>query len=199
MVALKMKELLEEKNSAWQIKRIEAPTMIPHEFVSSEYTDEDVYRNQDFTMKPETTSSSYAYAQNLVEHQTIKPPFCIWQASKSYRRENDQVSANVRLKEFYQQEFQCIVAEGTNMDYHELVEPMSAFIARLTGLECRVVPSDRLPSYSEKTLDIEVKTPHKWLEICSVSKRNDVPFDWNGKKLINYEFAFGLDRLLYVS
>lgn len=196
-VTLTVRAGLEAANPAWQMRRIEAPTMIPDELVSAEYSDDDVYHTQDFTMKPETTSSSYAYASYLIDHQAIKPPFCIWQASKSYRRENDQVSANVRLKEFYQQEFQCIVTEDTLMDYHDLAEPLAEQISRLVGLPSRVVPSDRLPSYSEKTLDIEVRTPHKWLEICSISKRTDVPFQWNGKKLINYEFAFGLDRLVY--
>lgn len=198
-IELAVRAGLEAANPAWQVRRIEAPTMIPNELVSAEYSEQDVYRTQDFTMKPETTSSSYAYAGYLIEHQAIKPPFCIWQASKSYRRENDQVSANVRLKEFYQQEFQCIVTEDTLMDYMLLAGPLSKQVNKLVSLPTRVVQSDRLPSYSQKTVDIEVQTTHKWLEVCSISKRTDVPFEWNSKKLINYEFAFGLDRLIYAS
>jgi len=189
--------LLLEANHSWKVEQVEAPTMIPNELVSAEYKDNDVFRTQDFTMKPETTASSYEYAKYMLDHQTTKPPLCIWQASKSYRRENDQVSANVRLKEFYQQEFQCIYTEDTYKDYHELVEPLADYLSWLLGVETRVVPSDRLPSYSEKTLDIEVETPHKWLEVCSISKRTDVPFGWKDKNLLNTEFAFGLDRLTY--
>lgn len=186
-------------NRSWDIRQIEAPCMIPNEFVSSEYSDEDVYRTQDFTMKPETTSSSYEYARYLIDHQLAKPPLCIWQASKSFRRENDQVTANVRLKEFYQLEFQCIYTEDTKKDYHELLEGISKLIAHLTNKETRIVESDRLPHYSTSTMDIEVKMPNKWLEVMSSSKRNDVPFVWNEKKLLNTEFAFGLDRLVFAT
>jgi glycyl-tRNA synthetase len=198
VVVDEMTRLLTDANPAWQIHHIEAPTMIPNELVSAEYTDEDVFRTQDFTMKPETTNSSYAYAAYLLEHQAAKPPLCVWQTSKSYRRENDQVAANVRFKEFYQQEFQCIYTEDTKKDYHDLVDELAVALIRALGVETRVVPSDRLPKYSQVTIDIEVKTPHKWLEVCSISKRTDVPFEWNGRKLLNTEFAFGLDRLTYV-
>lgn len=191
-------EHLTRANNAWVFHQIEAPCLIPNDLVSSEYTDEDVFRTQDFTLKPETTSSSYEYAKYLIEHQLVNPPFCIWQFSKSFRRENDQVSQNMRFKEFYQLEFQCIVSEGTLMNYQTLAEPIAELIGKLTHLPARVVESDRLPHYSEKTLDIELKTPHKWLEVCSISKRNDVPFLYKGKNLINYEFAFGLDRLVNV-
>lgn len=198
VIADTLTKLLLEANHSWNIHQIESPTMIPNELVSKEYSDEDVFRTQDFTMKPETTNASYEYAKHLIEQQTTKPPVCVWQASKSYRRENDQVSANVRLKEFYQQEFQCIYTEDTKKDYHDLADHLATSVSKLLGTETRLIPSDRLPSYSERTLDIEAKTPHKWLEVCSISKRTDVPFEWNGKKLLNTEFAFGLDRLTYV-
>lgn len=189
--------LLRDANRSWDIRQIEAPCLIPAHLVSSEYTEDDIYISQDFYLKPETTSSSYEYANYLLEHQESKPPLCVWQASKSFRRENDQVTANVRLKEFYQLEFQCIYTEGTQKDYHELLEPLRALIAQLTGKEARIVESDRLPKYSQSTMDIEVKMPNKWLEVMSSSKRNDVQFKWNDKKLLNTEFAFGLDRLVY--
>lgn len=192
-----MTDLLCGVNKSWQFHQIEAPCLIPRELVSTEYTDDDIHITQDLYLKPETTSSSYQYLSHLIEHQQTQPPVCIWQASKSFRRENDQVSTNVRLKEFYQQEFQCIVTDGTLFDYHELAGPLAKVVRALTGLEARVVDSDRLPTYSQKTVDIEVKTPHKWLEVCSISKRNDVPADWKGKQLYNFEFAFGLDRLAY--
>ena len=197
-IGAEVARLLKDANPSWLVEQIEAPTMIPNHLVSAEYGEEDVFRTQDFTMKPETTNSSYEYANYLIEHQTTKPPLCIWQASKSYRRENDQVSANVRLKEFYQQEFQCVYTSETKKDYHELVQPLADHLSWLLGVETRVVPSDRLPRYSEKTLDIEAKTTHKWLEVCSISKRTDVPFKWGNKALLNTEFAFGLDRLTYV-
>lgn len=203
---------LSSVNKAWQYRQIEAPCLIPIELVSKEYSEDDIYTlaNDDYYLKPETTASSYAYAAHLNDSQVFQPPFCVWQTSKSFRRENDQVTKNVRLKEFYQQEFQCIVTSDTKKDYQDgdIVEQLCETVRQLTGLKCRIVPSDRLPSYSDKTIDIEVKTSHKWLEVCSISKRHDVPFDWEvnapesgkprfTKSLVNYEFAFGLDRIVY--
>lgn len=211
-------------NPTWQFFQIEAPGLIPRQLVSKEYGAKDLYATPGFYLKPETTASSYAYAADLIEHQAAKPPLCVWQASKSFRRENDQVTANVRLKEFYQQEFQCIHTEGTHADYQDALTKLEKAVGRYTGLPTRIVPSDRLPGYSEKTLDIEVafitskelpkgevemqmdgngrfgqvvNLETKWLEVCSSSIRNDVKFKWQDKPLKNVEFAFGLDRLLY--
>ena len=50
-----------------------------------------------------------------------------------------------------------------------------------------------MPDYSNKTFDIEVETPEKWLEICSISDRKDYACD-----IKNVEIAFGLDRLILV-
>lgn len=199
-VANTIQALLLEQNRAWIFEQIEAPSLIPKELVSKEYHAKDIYiSTDDLFLKPETTSSSYAYANYLLEHQRATPPLCVWQLSKSFRRENDQVSANVRLKEFYQQEFQCIVTEDTKNNYQDsVIQQLAITLEKVLGTETRVIVSDRLPSYSTKTLDIEAKTTHKWLEVMSCSIRTDVPFGWNGKKLINYEFAFGADRLVYV-
>lgn len=214
-IADTVSQFLRDKNPVWVFHQIEAPCLIPAMMISSEYDRSDVYITDMMDvdggsvpamgLKPETTASSYAYAEYLIAHQEAKPPLCVWQASKSFRRESDQVSANVRLKEFYQQEFQCIVTDDTKMDYQELAEPLAQAVAKLLGAKTRVVDSDRLPNYSQRTIDIEAKTPHKWLEICSISKRTDVPFAWTipntraEKNLINYELAFGLDRCVYVN
>ena len=73
-----------------------------------------------------------------------------------------------------------------------VINNIALFVKNLLKLNTRLVYSDRLPSYSEKTIDIEVFNNEKWMEICSISKRND--FDENHLVL---EIAFGLDRLLY--
>lgn len=192
-----LKTLLRLENRAWAFFQIEAPSLIPKELVSAEYGEDDLHVTQDYFLRPETTPASYAYAAHLLEHQQAQPPFCVWQLAKSYRRENDQVSANVRLKEFYQQEFQCLFTEGTMNDYQTILPDLATAIEKITGRDTRIVESDRLPSYSEKTLDIEVRTSHKWLEVCSSSTRNDSGLFWKDKPLKNVEFAFGIDRILY--
>lgn len=197
LLADSVSSALSLENKAWQFRQIESPCLIPRSYVSDEYTDEDLHVTQDFVLRPETTPASYAYAQHSLEHQASAPPLCVWQLARSFRRENDQVTANVRLKEFYQQEFQCIFTADTKNDYQKILSSLADVVAEFTGLETRIVESDRLPHYSQKTLDIEVRTSHKWLEVCSSSIRTDVPFAWNGKELRNVEFAFGVDRILY--
>ena len=75
-------------------------------------------RHDGLALRPETTPGSYAYAQHLLNtHSGYKPPLCVWQAGKSFRREQDQVTKNMRLKEFWQQEFQCIYSSDTLNDW----------------------------------------------------------------------------------
>ena len=69
----------------------------------------------------------------------------------------------------------------------------------------RIVESDRLPSYSKQTLDIEVDNGDKWMEVCSVSTRTDFKQKANfitnqtsiKKDVLVLELALGLDRCVY--
>lgn len=69
------------------------------------------------------------------------------------------------------------------------------------GLPARVVPSDRLPSYSLTTMDAEVDNGDKWMEVCSISKRTDFPakarFGERTVDILVLEIAIGLDRCVY--
>jgi glycyl-tRNA synthetase len=116
-------------------------------------------------------------------------PIVVWQHGKSFRREQDQVVKNMRLKEFYQLEFQIIYADSTANDYsvglqEQLIRDISLFVG-----DCRIEKSDRLPSYSESTMDIICNKTN--MEICSISKRND----FAGAKVL--EIAIGTDRCVY--
>lgn len=72
-------------------------------------------------------------------------------------------------------------------------------------MPARIVESDRLPSYSLRTMDIEVFNDDKWMEVCSISKRTDFPQKARihvkdrviEKDLLVLEIALGSDRLLY--
>ena len=205
--ALYMDEFLRKENAAWHMHRIEAPTLTPVDLINPNYTDQDVFFTSDkLVMRPETTPGSYAYAKHLLDSQQDRPPFVVWQVGKSYRREQDQVTKNMRLKEFYQQEFQCVFTDDTKNDYMEAILPrMGVVVGTMLGRNVRIVDSDRLPSYSRKTMDIEVELPHKWMEIASVSLRTDFPgvFTYTTgkgaqtKNLLVLEVAIGLDRCVY--
>jgi glycyl-tRNA synthetase len=203
MVVDGLKEILLAENKAWVFHQIEAPTLTPRPLINPNYTNEDVWAfDEDTVMRPETTPSSYVYAEWLLESNMVMPPFVVWQTGKSYRREQDQVVKNMRLKEFYQQEFQCIYATDTLNEYQDKVlEPLRKMIQDILALPTRLVPSDRLPEYSLKTVDIEVDNGDKWMEVCSISKRTDFTFKKKfgskEKEFFVLEVAMGLDRLVW--
>jgi len=204
-----MKAGLREENSMWTFHYIEAPILTPQKLINLNYTTEDVWfqANSDMVLRPETTPGSYAYACHLINNQLFKPPVCVWQAGKSFRKEQDQPTKHMRLKEFYQQEFQCIFAADTANDYMcamiPKVEKMIKGYSR--GLPTRVIDSDRLPSYSRRTVDIEINNGDKWMEVCSISLRTDFPMKATftaknkviEKELLVLEVAIGLDRMVY--
>lgn len=204
-----IKQMLLKENKSWQFFEIEAPILMPVELMNKNYTNEDVWIQQEETLvlRPETTPSSYVYMQHLLKQENVLPPFVVYQSGKSFRKEQDQVSKNMRLKEFYQQEFQCVYTSDTFNDYQtNVLEPISKMISKAIGLESRVVESDRLPSYSLKTMDVEVFNGEQWMEICSISKRIDFPdkvkFNKKGgdfveRDLLVLEIAIGLDRCVY--
>lgn len=201
-ISEEIKHLLWDQNRAWDFHQIESCSLIPRELVNSNYTEDDVYFiDNDLALKPETTSASYIYAEMLLNNQK-KLPLCVYQASKSFRKEQDQATKHCRFKEFYQLEFQCIYSEDTKNDYQlNIIHSLAEIISSVVGLNTRVVLSDRLPSYSLKTIDIEVFNGDKWMEVSSVSLRNDFtvqPIMKNKPvKCLVLEIAIGLDRLLY--
>ncbi len=165
------------ENAAWRCVQFEGPILTPRDLVNPNYTKDDIwvqeaglpdnpsdldrlpgiYRPGDLVLRPETTPSSYVYERHLLDtHSGVKPPFIVWQTGKSFRREQDQVTKNMRLKEFYQQEFQCIYTTDTKNDYQEaMLEPVKKMIGEMINLPTRLVESYRLPSYSLRTMDVE--------------------------------------------
>jgi len=213
-LAAEIEHALLATNSAWRMIRVEAPMLTPRALISTNYTNEDVWAQERLTpleaelvLRPETTPGSYVYARHLLDnHSGAKPPFCIWQAGPSFRREQDQTLKHMRLKQFHQLEFQAIYTVDTLNDYHSAVlEPVRRAIAELVALPSRVIPSDRLPRYSEVTSDIEVDNGDKWMEVASISRRIDFPgtvalTTRKGtieRELKVLEIAIGLDRRVY--
>lgn len=212
--ASEMQRILIEQNKAWRFFQIEAPLLTPRAIINENYTNEDVFVQEnlkgsgdDLVLRPETTPGSYVYACHLLNsHSGVSTPFVVWQAGKSFRREQDLVTKNMRLKEFIQQEFQCIYTSDTANDYHSAVlEPVRRMIGEVVGLPSRLIESDRLPAYSQVTMDVEVNNGDKWMEVCSISRRTDFPqkVTFTGKKgavekdVLVLEIAIGLDRCVY--
>lgn len=183
---------LRKQNSAFQLIQVEAPLLTPRELINPGYTDEDIWSFDDLALRPETTMGSFVYAKHLLSgYNDIKqkPPVIIFQHGKSFRREQDQSTKFMRLKEFYQLEFQIIFGLTTANDYSVNLYPdVLAAISNMIG-ECRLEASDRLPDYSEETTDIVCAK--NAMEVCSMSKRKDL----EGYKVI--EIAIGTDRCIY--
>jgi len=223
-IVRRMQNILWHENQAWCFEQTEGSVLIPHGLVSPEYADKDIFVQQkidpndhDLVLRPETTSSSYAYARGLFDSQyPHKPPLCVWQIGKSFRREQDQPTKFMRLKEFWQLEFQCIYTDDTKNDYRSVVLESLVELLRvlmvperdpMSGPAIEIVPSDRVPSYATSTLDIEVwdRWAEREMEVCSASIRTDFPgtytFDTKKgpveKKLLVLEIALGLDRIVY--
>lgn len=174
-----VRSFLRSANAAWDVRRVEAPALMPRALVSSAYSNADIWVQEQLSisdtalvLRPETTPSTYAYMQHVLgNHSKTRLPLCVWQAGRSYRREQEQPTKHMRLKEFWQLEFQCAFTADSGNDYHAAcLEPVRRMIASLIHLPTRVVPSDRLPAYSEVTMDIEVDNGDKWMEVCSISR-----------------------------
>jgi len=183
---------LVKQNSAFHSIQIEAPILTPKEFINKNYTAEDVWAFDELTLRPETTMGSFEYAKRLLSgYNDIKyhPPIIVWQHGKSFRREQDNPTKFMKLKEFYQLEFQIIFSPKTVNDYSVKLYPdILKMISDMIG-ECRMESSDRLPDYSEETMDIICSKSD--MEVCSMSKRKDL----EGYKVI--EIAIGTDRCIY--
>lgn len=206
-IELEVQEILWRQNKAWSFHQIEAPCLIPANLINSNYTSEDVWYQETknhapLVLKPETTPASYLYLEHLLKHQLAQPPVCVWQVSKSFRREQDQATKHCRFKEFYQQEFQCLYTSETKNNYQEnVIEELAQMFLNLIALPTRIVLSDRLPDYAIKTVDIEVWNEDKWMEVCSVSLRKDFKYEpvfkSTPKPCLVLEIALGIERVLY--
>lgn len=195
-----VRQTLQNVNPAWKFKRVEGPLLTPRSFVSPSYDEDDIFVTQiekagaKLVLRPETTVSSYEFARKKYARE--KFPLCVWQLGKSFRVEKSDgaTAAKLRFNEFYQLEFQCIYSVGTKADYRaSLIESVTKEVSRFLNLETRVIPSDRLPSYSESTLDIEVPYRNDWKEVASCSIRNDFSEDTRV-----CEIAIGMDRLVEI-
>jgi glycyl-tRNA synthetase len=189
------------QNRGFEVIQIEAPLLTPFELINEGYDAKDTFQiwssedyrtRNDLVLRPETTMGTYKAIEHLLNthnDRKIKLPLCVWQHGKSFRREQDQPTKFMRLKEFYQLEFQIAYSPTTANDYSiSLIPAVQQAISEMIG-PCHTEPSDRLPNYSEATID--VVCDRNSMEVCSISKRKDFP----QAKIL--EVAIGTDRCVY--
>lgn len=195
-ISTQLRYELENINQAFNMIRCETSLLINKNFVDNEYFDEKdyIYSFGDMCLRPETTKGSYEFAKTIMNpHNAIsfKPPICVWQVGKSFRNEQDKTYKNMRLKEFYQLEFQIFYSKNTKSDYPEMLyDKVKNILQKELKKELILEESDRLPKYSTKTIDVVSKDNN--MELCSMSSRID--FDEDIKV---FEVAIGIDRMLY--
>lgn len=190
---------LKIQNRGFEIIQVEAPLITPIELINKNYTEDDIHAvkprrdSEDlYVLRPETTMGTYKAIEYLLSNyneRKVKLPACVWQHGKSFRREQDQPTKFMRLKEFYQLEFQIAFSASTANDYSiSLIPAVQKAISEMIG-PCHTEASDRLPDYSESTTD--VVCDKNSMEVCSISKRKDFPL----AKIL--EVAIGTDRCVY--
>jgi len=188
----KLSNCLKTLNRGFEFVQVEASLLTPRNLVNPQYTNEDIFVVDDLVLRPETTMGSFIAAKDLLNSHNarkFKLPLVVWQHGKSFRKEQDQPLNHMRLKEFYQLEFQILFSPETKNDYApSVIEAVRQMIWEQIG-PCRVEASDRLPSYSEWTQDVICEKTS--MEVCSISKRKD----FEGVSVI--EVAIGTDRCIY--
>ncbi len=195
IVTANLKQTLLRINSAFAFCKVEAPILTPFESINPNYSAEDYYQVKGFALRPETTMGSYAAAKHLLSGYSkpkYRMPIVVYQHGKSFRQEQDQPSVHIRLKEFYQLEYQIIYSPTTGYDYgHDVIDTVQRSLNMFVPI-VEIIPSDRLPDYSESTTDLMAQngdTGHT-IEVCSISRRKD----FEGAKVL--EVAIGTDRVV---
>jgi glycyl-tRNA synthetase len=174
--------------------RTEAPILTPDEKIYSGYDRSKMFSTSDnLALRPQTTMGSYSVALELLK-KGQKPPFVVWQHGKSFRREQKKTKKHMRLKEFYQLEFQIIYdPEEKPTGLEKLVKEIKNEIQKFVG-RCRLVDA-RPPHYAKWTKDVELSKTN--MELASISERNDFPGNNNGNDLKVLEIAIGTDRVVF--
>lgn len=216
---------LSDMNQMWGFEEVDTPVLMPRDLFSCAYDENDIFLlndqldGKDYALRAETTIGSYRVAEQMIRDGDMRMPMCVYTMGQSFRQERSDgaTAAKLRFNAFYQLEFQCIYTKpwiddlgkqrGTVAPIPEKVrEALVPVVQRITGLETRVVPSDRLPDYSEETIDIEVLwtspgAEPEWKEVASTSIRRDFNQSLPGVKdpVRVFEVAFGMDRMVAVS
>ena len=77
-----------------------SPTLTPRGLINPNYGDADLWTqpDTDLVLRPERRWAAALYARKLLADKGGLMPFCIWQAGKSYRKEQDKSLAKMVSK-----------------------------------------------------------------------------------------------------
>lgn len=182
----------QELNPAVKMRRVETPILTPERYLSSHISSgfNLIPAGAGTFLRPETTVGTYeAFDLDFPDKNAIKKhlPMCYWQVGCSFREEANPETmraSRLRLRQFYQMEFQLFCSVGTMAPYIE--EALKSLIRTFGG---EVEIASELPHYSEKTIDWIING----MEVAGCSIRKD----W--KHGMVFEVAIGLDRLVALS
>lgn len=185
-IVLILTESWQRLNQSVKFRRVETPILTPDKYlVSHDAAGFPLVGTglAGIVLRPETTAGTLEAFLNMNVPKKMLP-MCVWQHGKSFRNEANSETmraSKLRLREFWQLEFQLICSEGTKAPY--LAEAIDSLIDNFGGEKVVV---DDLPHYSRMTLDWEIKG----IEVASLSHRSD----FEGYEL--FEVAIGTDRLI---
>jgi hypothetical protein len=180
-------------NRAIHLRQIETPIMTPEDQLKGHVVSGfDLIGHDHGYLRPETTAGAYSVMSRMFPMMSqLKKnlPICLWQVGKSFRDEakpDTMRATKLRLREFWQLEFELFTAEGTKCDY---LKPVCDELCRVFGGSIIECSKDQLPHYSSRTLDWQVDG----LEVAGCSQRTDWPYG------MVFEVSIGLDRLTAIS
>lgn len=176
-------------NKAVTFHRIETPILTPTDRLKSHIESGfELINTEHGYLRPETTAGTYEAFDLMFGEKFPKNtlPICLWQVGCSFRDEKNAETmraTKLRLRQFYQLEFQLFCSEGTKAPY---LDAAGAILTFLYGGGLNEVSNLDLPHYSTKTIDWFIGD----LEVGGLSVRKD----W--KHGMVFEVAIGLDRLV---
>ncbi len=143
-------------------------------------------------LRPETAQAMFVQFKNVMDSQSLKPPFGIAQMGKSFRNEVTVEHFIFRSCEFEQMEMEFFCEPGTQgqwMDYWK--DQRMAWWRRFANypqdFTFRQHEKDELAHYADQCFDVDYKYPWGWSELEGIASRTDHDLhaheDASGQKL----------------
>jgi len=124
LIAVIVRDAWQALNPAVTMIRVETPILTPAEHLGGHIkAGFELLGTERGYLRPETTAGTFAAFGAMFPQQAQRVkrlPMCLWQAGKSFRDEahgETMRATKLRLREFWQQEFQLFCRPDTKADY----------------------------------------------------------------------------------